>query len=191
MLLYSPFVDCPISLLPAVNSLFLPSTRTCYTCYLLRDLTRTWQDMSCTRIRAGQLDWLSSVFLAGNIPGENNIWADMFTRWAAPDYDTCLSRRISALKVPLITDDMPELPSMHAITESQKKYPLLNENGLVQLKLKLEFSDLNVWTNNNGKITIPIKDEELQLRVIVDAHCGFGGHRGYTTTCGIIKDKLT
>ncbi len=42
----------------------------------------------------------------------------------------------------------------------------------------------------NGKIYIPEKDDELQLRICVAAHCGLGGHRGLKATTNIVKEKL-
>lgn len=50
--------------------------------------------------------------------------------------------------------------------------------------------DFELWSNKDDKLYAPNEDEELQLRIIVTVHFGFGGHRGYTNTCEIIKEKL-
>jgi len=46
-------------------------------------------------------------FTVEHIAGEDNLWADILTRWAAPDYVDSGARRLSPLKVPLITEDLP------------------------------------------------------------------------------------
>lgn len=58
-----------------------------------------------------------------HIPGEDNVWVDLLTRWAAPNHDKYPARRVGALRVPLITEDKPELPSLRVISESQQKFP--------------------------------------------------------------------
>ncbi len=48
----------------------------------------------------------------------------------------------------------------------------------------------DIWMTKNGKIYIPKKDDELQLRICLASHCGLGGHRGLTATSNIVKEKL-
>ena len=63
------------------------------------------------------------IYSIEHIPGESNLLADMLTRWAAFGNEIHLARRVAALRVPVITEDQPELPIMDVIAESQKKYP--------------------------------------------------------------------
>lgn len=42
-----------------------------------------------------------------------------------------------------------------------------------------------------GRIWIPSKDKELQLKVVVASHCGSIGHRGQDVTRSIIKEDFT
>ncbi len=44
------------------------------------------------------------------IPGAFNTWADLLTLWAAPGNEESPAGRLSALRVPLIIADLPELP---------------------------------------------------------------------------------
>lgn len=53
-----------------------------------------------------------------HIPGESNVWADILTLCAAPGYEISPARRISAINVPILTEDKPELPSPAAIAAS-------------------------------------------------------------------------
>lgn len=59
-------------------------------------------------------------FTVENVPGELNTWADMLTRWAAPGNTEFPARRVSALQVPLITEYLPELPSVY-VMQSRKQ----------------------------------------------------------------------
>ena len=78
-------------------------------------------------------------FSIEHFPGESNVWADVLTRWAAPGYDKSLARRISAMKVLLLTEDKPELPTLKVIVASQAKYPNPNNSdySLVDGEVKL------------------------------------------------------
>lgn len=51
-------------------------------------------------------------------------------------------------------------------------------------------TEIDLWADKDGKLYIPAEDEEVQLRIVVAAHCGFGGHRGYTTICDTVKEKV-
>jgi len=124
-------------------------------------------------------------FTIEHIPGNCNVWADILTRWAAPDYDKAPARRVGAIKVPLLTQDKPDLPSFEVIAESQKKNPPPENEGYT-----LPTGELGLYYDSIGRLYIPSSDEELQLRIAVSAHCGLAGHRGYTTTCEIIKEKM-
>lgn len=77
-----------------------------------------------------------------------------------------------------------------AISSSKKKYPIPKGYGK-KLNHLHELSEVEVWANGHWEILIPSDDEELQLRIIFVARYGIGAHRGYTTTCNVIKDKLT
>ena len=83
---------------------------------------------------------------------------------------------------------------MKVVADSQHKFPPKNS---VKTKLfhqrKFRESDHNILISIdlNGKILGTPGYDELKLIDIVAAHCGLGGHRGYTTTCDVIKEKLT
>eukprot|EP00171_Calliarthron_tuberculosum_P012092 IDg12092t1 len=113
----------------------------------------------------------------------------MLTRWAAPDYERAPARRISAIRVPFITDDLPDIPSAKVLYQSQQKFPPSESVKKTLTILRELYGDrgeqvtFDLWGDQNGKIYVPPEDEALQLRIAVAAHCGFGGHRGYSTTC--------
>lgn len=119
-----------------------------------------------------------------HIPGESNLWADMLTRWASQDNENHPARRMAPLRVPLITEDLPDLPSVASIAQSQSNVPPQTGFSLRNM------SGTDVWVNNEGKLYIPPEDTEMQLRICVAAHCGLGGHRGKTATKSIAKEKV-
>ncbi len=124
-------------------------------------------------------------FTIEHIPGESNVWDDILTRWAAPNFDKSPARRLAAIRVTLRIKDKPKLPSLEIIAKSQEKYPPTDDQGLIRS------SDVPpLWKYPNGRIYIPKKDQDLQLRIAISAHCGLGGHRGYTTTCYVIKERV-
>eukprot|EP00171_Calliarthron_tuberculosum_P015922 IDg15922t1 len=127
-------------------------------------------------------------FTIEHIAGDKNVWADILTRWAAPNFDRYPARKMGVFRAPLITEERPELPSVEVFSGSQGRYPP-SEGTIQKLKLNLDIAS-GSWKNPSGKLYVPTEDEELQLRVIVAAHCGLGGHRGYTTTCNIIKEQV-
>ena len=122
-----------------------------------------------------------------HIPGESNTWADMLTRWASTDYSHFPARRMSVLRVPLITDDLPELPNISAIAESQAMNAPDTQSGFH--REEIEGTDL--WLNDAGQLYIPPQDTSMQLRICVAAHCGLGGHRGASATKKLVAEKVT
>lgn len=121
-----------------------------------------------------------------HIPGESNLWADMLTRWAAKGNSQYPARRTATLKVPLITEELPELPSVLSISECQKISPP-SEDSEFSL---VETEGVEVWKKADGQLYIPPADTEMQLRICVAAHCGLGGHRGRSTTKAIVEEKV-
>lgn len=94
-------------------------------------------------------------FTVEHIPGEDNVWADMLTRWAAPSNATFPVRRITALRAPYITStaDTPDLPSLAVISESQNRTsPPANS------AYTLTYDSVPVWKNAQGKLYVPPDD---------------------------------
>ncbi len=58
-----------------------------------------------------------------HIPGAFNTLAELLTRWAAPGNKDFFARLLSALRVPLITADLPDLPCVDVIFKSQLASP--------------------------------------------------------------------
>ena len=110
-----------------------------------------------------------------HIPGENNVWADMLTRWTKNNVYTVHNLYYAplhtAMKEPISWPDGKE------ILASQEKY----RNEAERLKLETDDIGLNRYQSTNA-IWIPSKDNLLQFRLMVIAHCGIGGHRAASAT---------
>ena len=110
---------------------------------------------------------------ANHIPGQCSRWADILTR-TAPSNAGSPALRAAPLRVPLITEDLPELPSLEAITASQAKFPLSPYQGLYVSKTN---SESEIWKKDSDQKYIPDDGEELELRVCTPTHCGSESHR--------------
>lgn len=102
-----------------------------------------------------------------HMPGEINISADMLTRWVVECSTRC--RHISAIHVPLLAEELPELPSPQVLSAPQRMsspsgndYNLTTTDGGHRLPMDVQ-----------GRLFVPPGNEELQLRIWADAHCAF------------------
>lgn len=115
------------------------------------------------------------------IPGEENVVADMLTRWAAAPQARvapCPGRLKKLVQAPIQepTDDgVPDWPSLRRISEAQIKHSssrpsegYIDSEGVVRLR-----PDDAVWVPEH---------EELQLSILIAAHAAAGGHRGVDAT---------
>ena len=120
-----------------------------------------------------------------HIPGDDNVWADLMTRWGAPVQAS--GGRLSAVfqaPVAPYEDESFTWPTAKDVAISQKKYIKKEDIS----KLKKNPSGLLV--NEQGSVWIPSGDTDLKLRLCIVGHCGLGGHRGTATTIRAISDSF-
>ena len=120
------------------------------------------------------------------IPGDENIWADLLSRWGNPNtvanrstmQPTDNERTARLFKAPYCPehDDDFVWPSNADIEKAQSK---LDSNTISKFSLSTESG---IYKNRNGAIFIPTDEIQLQLRIYVVGHFGIAGHRGYDTT---------
>ena len=120
-----------------------------------------------------------------HIPGPSNEMADMLTRWTKGYRQVSKKSRIQLEDYDIVPSSAdPEFvwPSLEDVAQSQENYRSdAPKNSTVS----------NGILYANGKLWIPKQANELQLRIIVVAHTGLAGHRGYDATLSIIKEKFT
>ena len=108
-----------------------------------------------------------------HIAGDNNVWADMLTRWAVKPRAKVLSGKISRLMLAPINPSMNkeyDWPTRACINRSQR---------LSSLKAPRSFKKRDrISQDGRDVFWIPEDDETLKLRILVAAHAGLAGHRG-------------
>ena len=112
-----------------------------------------------------------------HVPGEDNVWGDMLSRWGATDIQPdCQVKRLVALKqaCPLEQEDFV-WPTLKEIRDIQVA------NGLSDVDLWKDASS-GCFKNEDGKMVIPEDADDLKMRLCVVAHAGRAGHRGINTT---------
>jgi hypothetical protein len=120
-----------------------------------------------------------------HISGEDNVWADLMTRWGASPDDTTVThtavRRVRAIAV--TADDRVRplqnpgfvWPTIEEINTAQQKW-------LTCVEERKRNRD-NLVVTDNGKVTIPEEADDLRRRLCIIAHAGGNsGHLGYQAT---------
>jgi hypothetical protein len=134
------------------------------------------------KISRWALQLMSFNYIIIHVPGEQNEWADLLSRWAQPK--EILHMRYMPLHPYAEEDTTTRMPSVNEIIESQK-------NAKVDLETRPELK----WAKHESqdiiqmhdKIWIPETDEDLFLRICVIAHGGLAGHRGVASTTRIVS----
>ena len=137
-------------------------------------------DMSQTTLRK-VLRWAVRLSLyqytCFHITGEDNVWADLLTRWsnAAPT----VRRLIHIPELPSACDDDFQWPQPSEIATTQAESSTSRPAGLT--------SSDGLWKYPDDTIWIPDAASDLQLRLCIIAHTGAAGHRGRDATERALK----
>ncbi len=127
-----------------------------------------------------------------HIPGDQNLWADILSRWTTPIFKArkatknkgrkrSRDRNRYSVKTPIVQPLKNfEWPDRETIAGSQTKHGRPPEAD------KYELRDGLWYLKNTTTVWIPIEDVELQTRLCIIAHYERGQHRGQNST----KTKL-
>ena len=124
-------------------------------------------------------------YVIEHLPGERNVWADMLTRWSVYPKSSISSKKIRRAKslmmcpVSPATDPKLDWPTMNEIILSQK-------NAKESPPASFQRTDEG-WVSKRGAMWIPSNDSLLKLRILIAAHTGHGGHRGWEVTLASIN----
>ena len=116
-----------------------------------------------------------------HIKGEENLWADMMTRWGAAvrnkDNEVVLVRKVKVA--------IPDYVRVRPMQNEEFVCPAVEELLLAQKKLS-GYSSKNkdgLLVNKKNQVIIPEDDNDLRIRISVIAHSGGNsGHLGYRAT---------
>lgn len=121
-------------------------------------------------------------YVIEHIPGDDNVWADMLSRWANHEFGGLDASKISAKSALLA----PISPSLDEAFEWPSPAELINVQPASSPGPEWTLQNC-VWTNKKGEILIPQSEHKLKIRILVAAHAGPAGHRASEAT----KNNLT
>lgn len=119
-------------------------------------------------------------YIIDHVEGDRNVWADMLTRWAVRANQSVQPKNSMNLKSLMLAPVNPGInpkldwPSMEEVRASQVKSDDAPPS-------KFDKTPQGV-KNQRDVYWIPNNDEVLKLRILIAAHVGMGGHRGWQTT---------
>jgi RNase H-like domain found in reverse transcriptase/Integrase core domain/Reverse transcriptase (RNA-dependent DNA polymerase)/Chromo (CHRromatin Organisation MOdifier) domain len=118
-----------------------------------------------------------------HISGDDNCWADLLSRWGAPNLLSARSsmRILAIAKNAPNTNDRVSWPASADIKCSQ-----LNAINSGEQPSEPTKSKNGILFKAHGAAWVPNSDLALQLRLIVIAHTGRGGHRARATAENIL-----
>jgi transposase InsO family protein len=112
-----------------------------------------------------------------HIDGDNNLWADLLSRWGRPG-TTLRASVVSRLPIINPLDDNFIWPTLTEIKHAQAQ-------SRVQMRADLQMVD-GILKHHN-RIWIPEADESLKTRCMIVAHYGSAGHRGTKPTLDLLQ----
>lgn len=150
----------------------------------LFDPISVFPDMSQSSLRK-VLRWAVKLsiyrYTCYHMKGEENVWADLLTRWSAARTTVRRLVRIPELSSSCLDDFEWPTPSVLASAQEEHK---------ASRPADLNLQD-GLWTFKDNTIWIPDAASDLQLRLCIIAHTGPAGHRGCTATESVIRSKFT
>ncbi|CEP01149.1 hypothetical protein PBRA_008461, partial [Plasmodiophora brassicae] len=127
-----------------------------------------------------------------SIAGEDNVWADLLTRWGAGRIAlSCRAARIMEL------DDLRVTPRQHpefswpTETEIRDAQRLLSRDEKIDNGVYFDEAD-RLWKNEDKAVLIPchLDCKSLRLRILIIGHCASAGHRAYDVTKQMIMERF-
>ena len=139
-------------------------------------------------------------YIIESIPGSENVWADITTRWAVPR--STVPVRIASIQLRTCGDGNPEIvpglvqplmrpdfewPKIDDIIASQQKY--YSSDSFSAESVSFTLSD-SIYKTSEGIIWVPDEDFLLQYRLLVIAHAGCAGHRAIQATLNALNSRF-
>jgi hypothetical protein len=118
-----------------------------------------------------------------HVPGIDNVWSDMLTRWAAPPPIARISTLMLAPVAPNLDPSFswPTAAEIRLIQDAARIGLAIEDDAATHL------ANNDLYRMASGQVWIPAAAHDLQLRICIVAHTGPGGHRGVSTTTASVE----
>ena len=148
--------------------------------YILDPQSRKSSKLIDGRLSRWSMTLMNFKFTVEHISGENNVVADMLSRWKIAYPQTVRAANFAPGQCSIIHKEDFIWPDILEIKNLQSK---ITKKEIRNSKLirKLFESDYIYMTEKENRIYIP-NDENLKAMLCVIAHTGLSGHRGIQTT---------
>jgi hypothetical protein len=117
------------------------------------------------------------------VAGEDNLWADLLSRWGNPEIETRTARMNKLALVSPLRADSFVWPTADAITALQRDHPECVGHATW-------CPDKKCFLSKSGQIWIPDDALDMQMRICVVAHAGAAGHRRLDATMKSVSDMF-
>ena len=177
-----------------------------------RNLIAMYNPTRCTKQSAERLiRWGIELrdfnFTIHHISGEDNVWADLLSRWGAVDDEIQLNvavKRVST-ETPDSSVDQDSSTAVESLIENARVQPLsrekfvwpdMNEIADEQRRFLSDQKDLickedGLLVDDNNRVVIPTQSQALKMRLCIIAHAGCNsGHIGLNAAFSLLADRF-
>jgi hypothetical protein len=178
-----------------------------------RNLIVMYNPTKCTKQSAERLiRWGIELrdfnFVIHHISGEDNVWADLLSRWGAVGDETQLNiavRRVSTAapdsranvhKGNIASEDLIDNARVQPLSLEKFVWPDMNEIADEQRRHLSDQKDLirnqdGLLVDRHSRVVIPTQSEALKLRLCIIAHAGCNsGHLGLNASIGVLTERF-
>ncbi|MFI5421215.1 MAG: RNase H-like domain-containing protein, partial [Nitrososphaerales archaeon] len=148
---------------------------------------------SLDKVHRWRLNLDGKSYIIESISGDDNVWADIGTRWGVSPSALCLTLPcVFRLRLPRfapgivqpLQDPCFEWPSLPEISSAQSEY--FSEAGTDSSLICVE----GLYLDTSRLIFIPPTASQLKLRILIIAHCGLSGHCGTQATLQNVRSRF-
>ena len=142
-------------------------------------------------------------FAIHHISGEDNVWADLLSRWGSVTEETPTNfdvRAVTLAPESQASDSVPNEDPMaqyrvQPLAPEKFVWPdvneIANEQHIHMSKCGLSTNDDGLFIDERKRVVIPFESEQLRLRLCVIAHAGLNsGHIGYHAALKLLQQRL-
>ena len=124
-------------------------------------------------------------YVIEHIPGDQNVWAYMLSRWVSHQSTAIRAERIRLGSLVLA----PVSPNL----SDDYDWPTLSEIRSVQPKI-MDDKQWNIgngiWRNSKAEMFVPDDENKLKIRLLIAAHAGMSGHRAKDITLSNLSSSF-